>query len=142
MADSLNISGDDAVKKALQRIPKLAAAAADKAVAMVAHAYEAELKSNRVLQGVQNNGRRHIGPAGGFPNRRTGNLARSIEVQHVGLGTYKVGSGAIYSRSLELGNPKWRSGVRYPFMEPTAAFMRPKAQKLFTYYFRQNFRQG
>lgn len=140
---ALSISGDDAAKKALSGLSAKAKIAADRGVAAVAHAFEAELKSNRVLQGVQNNGGRHIGPPGGFPNRRTGRLANSIQVEKVsglaGFG-YKVGPGMIYSRSLELGNPRWRSGVRYPFMGPTANYIRPKAQQIFTYTFRQNFR--
>jgi hypothetical protein len=142
MADGISISGEDAAKRALSDLPRKIQLAADKGVAYIAHAYEEELKSNRVLLSVQNNRKdgRHEGKPGGFPNRRTGNLARSIEVQRKGLGAYKVGSGAIYSRSLELGNPRWGSRVRYPFMGPVAQVLRPHAQRLFTHTFRQNFR--
>jgi hypothetical protein len=57
------------------------------------------------------------------PQVVTGNLINNIRAQpaiRVGFGTYigSVDSGAIYSRALEEGNPKWRSNVKYPYMTP------------------------
>lgn len=140
MSEGLSISGADDAKRALEKILKKTPLAADRGVAAVAHAYEAELK--KVLNTVQNNGKgAHIGAPGGFPNRRTGRLSNSIRVENVGgLGTYarQVGPGMIYGRSLELGNPRWRSNVRYPFMEPVARVLRPAAQRIFTQEFKRN----
>lgn len=65
----------------------------------------------------------HIGPRSGEgPNRGTGNLLTSIHMstRRQGFGTYtaEVGAGAIYARALEVGNPRWTSGVKYPYMQP------------------------
>ena len=65
----------------------------------------------------------HIGPRSGEgPNRGTGNLLTSMTFSssRQGFGSYKaeVGAGAVYARALELGNPKWTSGVKFPYMQP------------------------
>jgi len=65
----------------------------------------------------------HIGPrTGEGPNRGTGNLLTSMTFSSSrrGFGTYtaQVGAGAVYARALELGNPRWTSGVKYPYMQP------------------------
>jgi hypothetical protein len=65
----------------------------------------------------------HIGPRNGEgPNRGTGNLLTSMTFSssRKGFGTYtaQVGAGAVYARALELGNPRWTSGVKYPYMQP------------------------
>ena len=65
----------------------------------------------------------HIGPRDGEgPNRGTGNLLTSMTYgsSRKGFGSYtaEVGAGAVYARALELGNPRWASGVKYPYMEP------------------------
>lgn len=63
----------------------------------------------------------HIGTNNG-PNRGTGNLLTSMtySATRQGFGSYTavVGAGAVYARALELGNPRWTSGVKYPYMEP------------------------
>jgi len=65
----------------------------------------------------------HIGPRNGEgPNEGTGNLLTSMtySTSRLGFGTYQatIGAGAVYARALELGNPRWASGVKYPYMEP------------------------
>lgn len=65
----------------------------------------------------------HISPGDGRgPNRGTGNLLTSMTYgsSRKGFGSYtaEVGAGAVYARALELGNPRWASGVKYPYMEP------------------------
>jgi len=65
----------------------------------------------------------HIGPRSGEgPNRGTGNLLTSMTYSSSrrGFGSYtaEAGAGAVYARALELGNPRWTSGVKYPYMEP------------------------
>ena len=65
----------------------------------------------------------HISPGDGRgPNRGTGNLLTSMTFSssRQGFGSYtaEVGVGAVYARALEYGNPRWRSGVKYPYMGP------------------------
>jgi hypothetical protein len=62
----------------------------------------------------------------GKPSNMSGNLRRSIRSKTVGgMGQYTVTTGAyqIYARALEYGHPKWRSGVKYPFVAPTAKIL-------------------
>lgn len=78
--------------------------------------------------------RGHIGGDGTPPNRRTGYLIRSIytELKHE-PGSYvaNVFPTALYGRALELGNPKWKSGVKYPYMKPAFDFVKPQATRIF-----------
>ena len=65
----------------------------------------------------------HIGSrTGEGPNRGTGNLLTSMTFSssRQGFGSYvaQVGAGAVYARALELGNPRWSSGVKFPYMQP------------------------
>ena len=139
MSSGMSISGADDAKRAMEVYRKKLPLASDRGVAAVALAYENELK--KVLNKVQNSGKgNHIGPPGGFPNRRTGRLSNSIATNKIeGFGSYgrEVGAGMVYARSLELGNPRWRSNVRYPFMEPVARVLRPAAQRIFTVAFKR-----
>lgn len=61
------------------------------------------------------------------PTNITGYLRRSIRASRVtgfeGRYQVTVGPYANYARSLEYGNPRWRSGVKYPFVEPTAKLL-------------------
>lgn len=67
----------------------------------------------------------HIPGTGPGPNVVTGALKRSIrtDVQR-GFGSYvavaKVGPSVEYARAVELGSPRWKSGVKYPYLEPAA----------------------
>lgn len=59
------------------------------------------------------------------PNVRTGNLFRSIttrEVQRGFGGVYSVDVAAtmVYARAVELGHPRWKPGVKYPYLGPAA----------------------
>jgi hypothetical protein len=76
----------------------------------------------------------HIGGDGTPPNRRSGHLRDSFQINPVsgfpGY-AYKVFPTMVYARSLELGNPKWKSGARYPYLEPSARKVRAKANKIF-----------
>lgn len=65
----------------------------------------------------------HIGPSGKGPNVITGNLRRSINTTvRYGFGTYIaiVGASMEYARAVEKGSPRWKSGVKYPYLEPAA----------------------
>jgi hypothetical protein len=71
----------------------------------------------------------HIGPRSGEgPNYATGNLFRNIignPVQRVGFETYaaSASSGAEYARAVELGSPRWKSGVKFPYMIPARDYL-------------------
>lgn len=57
------------------------------------------------------------------PNRVTGNLVNNIipvPAIRSGFGTYVGGvdSGALYSRVLEEGSPRWSKGVKFPYVAP------------------------
>lgn len=60
------------------------------------------------------------------PNVRTGNLRRSITTSkpEKGFGTtYTVDVSAtmVYARAVELGHPRWKPGVKYPYLGPAAS---------------------
>jgi len=56
------------------------------------------------------------------PMNRTGDLRRSIAgtMSRKGFGSYsaEVGAYTKYARHVELGGPKWKPGVRFPYLEP------------------------
>jgi hypothetical protein len=59
------------------------------------------------------------------PNVRTGNLRRSITTSMPikGFGdSYAVVVSAtmVYARAVELGHPRWKPGVKYPYLGPAA----------------------
>ena len=64
----------------------------------------------------------HIPGTGPGPNVRTGRLRDGILYRgfQSGLGGYtvEVGSTTLYSRAVELGNPRWKSNAKYPFFWP------------------------
>lgn len=76
----------------------------------------------------------HVGGDGSPPNLRTGELSRSIytTVRHES-GSYvaTVFPTVVYARSLELGNPKWKSGVKYPYLVPAFNKLRPRMTSIF-----------
>jgi hypothetical protein len=62
----------------------------------------------------------------GKPSNVTGNLRRSIRSTTKGFNgryTMVVGAYMVYARALEFGNPRWKSGVKYPFVAPTAKIL-------------------
>ena len=66
---------------------------------------------------------KHIGPSGSGPNVITGTLRRSIRTSVAfGFDSYiaVIGPTVEYSRAVELGSPRWKSGVKYPYLEPAA----------------------
>jgi hypothetical protein len=128
MEYGFEIKGVDAVMAAI----KAKAVKADLGVKLAASAMGAELESAMKLQikGRHKPGtsrtdadpRTGRGPGGVPPQNVTNQLRNTITygVSQIGFGTYKVVAGPtkVYARSLELGNPRWRSDTRYPFVEP------------------------
>ena len=63
---------------------------------------------------------KHIGPSGSVI---TGTLRRSIRTSVAfGFDSYTavIGPTVEYARAVELGSPRWKSGVKYPYLEPAA----------------------
>ena len=58
------------------------------------------------------------------PNVQTGNLRRSITTKaRKGFGnTYEaeVSATMVYARAVEFGHPRWKPGVKYPYLGPAA----------------------
>lgn len=59
------------------------------------------------------------------PNVRTGNLRRSITTSmpikgFEGRYTITISATMVYARAVELGHPKWKPGVKYPYLGPAA----------------------
>ena len=78
--------------------------------------------------------RGHIGGDGTPPNRRTGALIRSVYnnvKQEPGSYVATVFPTMPYARSLELGNPSWKSGVKYPYLVPAFNNLRPRMTAIF-----------
>lgn len=91
---------------------------------------------------------RHIGPSGEGPNVITGNLKRSIfSTMPVGFGdryVATVGASAEYARAVEMGSPLWKSGVKYPYLEPAAMLMirNGTVHRLFVSAIKEGMRRG
>jgi hypothetical protein len=84
---------------------------------------QAKLNANT---GVHPRGQGHIKGTGPGPNVVTGTLRRSITTEvRYGFGSYvaTVGPTVEYARAVELGNPRWKSGVRYPFLIPAVGYL-------------------
>jgi len=122
-------------------------------VAQVALAIERETK--KTLFTRQNSGRyggkgfnRYRGhePVSGDnapPNRVSGALASSVHTElRQGFGTYyaDVFPTMVYARALELGNPRWKSGVKYPYLRPSVDKVRPRANQIFVTNFMKKWR--
>jgi hypothetical protein len=104
-----------------QRVEK----AAEYGITVAALAIERQAKLN-ANTGVHPRGQGHIPGTGPGPNVVTGTLRRSITTEvRYGFGTYvaSVGPTVEYARAVELGNPRWKSGVRYPFLIPAVGYL-------------------
>ena len=57
------------------------------------------------------------------PNVQTGNLRRSLTTKaQKGFDSYEaeVSATMVYARAVELGHPRWKPGVKYPYLGPAA----------------------
>jgi hypothetical protein len=73
---------------------------------------------------IVTNPKTHVGGSG--PNTVTGNLKRSIKTTYrTGFGSYiaEIGPTMIYARQVEKGGGNWKSGVKYPYLEPAAKML-------------------
>ena len=102
---------------------KLLDLATYQAVFQCALAIEDEAKRN-ANTGAHGKGQGHIPGTGPGPNVVTGNLVSKIVGQRPVKGfkgySSTIDSSAEYARAVELGSARWKSGVKYPYMEPAA----------------------
>jgi len=109
------------------------------ALAQAALAVERQAKLN-ANTGTHKRGEGHVPGTGPGPNKVTGTLQRSINTQvRYGFGSYiaTVGPSVEYARAVELGSPRWKSGVRYPFLSTAVGYMVSSGnlQRVFTLNF-------
>jgi hypothetical protein len=94
--------------------------AAQYATGIAALEIERQAKKNADT-GTHPRGQGHIPGTGPGPNRVTGTLMGSIQTTiRYGFGSYIaiVGPTVEYARAVELGSPRWKSGVKYPYLFP------------------------
>lgn len=140
MTEGFRISNMDEFKRELARRAEFIEDAGQYGINQVAFAIETTAKQN-AMTGSHARGQGHILGTGPGPNRVTGNLLRSIHTEPArkGFGSYtaSVFPTMVYSRAVELGNPRWKSGVKYPYLAPAADKIRPLANRIFTAAFSQ-----
>jgi hypothetical protein len=144
MADEIRIKNLDEVVSSLVASGDRAEVAGAYALGQVALTIERQAKLNAAT-GTHPRGFPHIPGTGPGPNRVTGNLQRSIKTElRKGFGVYsaQVGPGMIYGRAVEMGSPRWKSGVSYPYLYPAAESVAPRASIIFTQAFKRRFRRG
>lgn len=110
MTARINVTNLSEVIQQLESMGKQADEAISYAVHMAGLAVESQAKKNA------------SGRPG--PNVRTGNLRRSITTSSPkkGFSGYSVDVSAtmVYARAVELGHPRWKPGVKYPYLGPAA----------------------
>lgn len=100
-----------------------------------------EIKGERAVIGTTKSGKKIYEKAtpNEPPKSRTGNLRRSItgEKSKEGFGTYVaiVGPTMKYARHVELGGPKWKPGVKFPYMQPAWNKFQPIGQAIIKKHF-------
>lgn len=96
--------------------------AAQTAIATAGFAVQRQAQKN-ANTGTHSKKTGHIPGTGPGPNVVTGALRRSIRTDvKYGFGNYiaVVGASTEYARAVELGSPRWKSGVKYPYLAPAA----------------------
>lgn len=96
--------------------------AAQIAIATAGFAVQRQAQKN-ANTGTHKRGTPRIPGTGPGPNVVTGALRRSIRTDvKYGFGNYVavVGASTEYARAVELGSPRWKSGVKYPYLAPAA----------------------
>ena len=110
--------------------------AAQTAIATAGFAIQRQAQKN-ANTGTHKKGQGHIPGTGPGPNVVTGALRRSIRTDvKYGFGNYiaVVGASTEYARAVELGSPRWKSGVKYPYLAPAAIelIMNGSLNRIFT----------
>jgi hypothetical protein len=134
----ISVTNESAVLAAIKAKALVIDNAARAGVMAVAFELQKQAKIN-AFTGKHAPGQPHIPGTGPGPNAGTGLLRRSISVHtKKGFGNYvaSVGPTVVYSRAVELGHPRWKSGVKYPYLRPAANAVRRKAKSIFVATFR------
>jgi len=123
------LSGLEVQEDLLERAAQTAIATAGFAIQR-----QAQINANT---GTHKRGTPRISGSGPGPNVVTGALRRSIRTDvKYGFGNYiaVVGASTEYARAVELGSPKWKSGVKYPYLAPAATqlIMNGSLNRIFT----------
>jgi len=142
MPVSITIPNLQATIKAVDLAAKQIELAAQFGVNMIGNAVLRQAVKN-ANTGHHKVGEGHIPGTGPGPNTASTSLRDSIRAERrKGFGSYEVivAPTVIYARAVELGNPRWRSGVRYPYMEPAAVAISSRAQAIFIEAFRSKLR--
>ena len=89
--------------------------------AQLGHVLEASIKAQ--IKGGHPRRTKTGATPGGPPENITGTLRRSVITEHprwagAGRAETRVGPTTVYARAIELGHPRWKSGVRYPYTAP------------------------
>jgi hypothetical protein len=86
--------------------------------------------------GAHGRGQGHLSGTGPGPNVVSGTLRRSIKptiAQRTPLGwSGTAGPSVGYARAIELGNPNWASGVKFPYLAPAIKTWKAGARELMT----------
>jgi hypothetical protein len=96
--------------------------AAQTAIATAGFAIQRQAQKN-ANTGTHKKSTPRVPGTGPGPNVVTGALRRSIRTDvKYGFGSYVavVGASTEYARAVELGSPRWKSGVKYPYLAPAA----------------------
>jgi len=96
--------------------------AAQVAIATAGFAIQRQAQIN-ANTGTHRKGTPRVSGGGAGPNVVTGALRRSIRTDvKFGFGSYiaVIGASTEYARAVELGSPRWKSGVKYPYLGPAA----------------------
>lgn len=115
--------GFEAFKAAMAKVDKKLVYRSKIAAEQIAAAIEREAKKNaQTYKWPANYHGPHKEGTGPGPNIRTRNLRNGIGYRGTTNGflgyQVEVGSSAVYSRQVEMGGGKWKSGVKYPFFWP------------------------
>lgn len=124
LAMSMTLSADWA--KSFDAIAVRVSAAAP--AAAEAAAFEVEAEAKRLITGGHAKGTKTGASPGGPPENISGTLRRSIITTHPrliapGVGEAGVGPTTVYGRAVDQGHPRWKSGVKYPYIEPAVEFV-------------------
>lgn len=109
------------LSKSLTALGARVEAAAPAGAELMGLALEASIKGQ--IRGGHPKGTKTGATPGGPPQNVTGTLRRSVITGHphwlgVGRAAAEVGPTTKYARAVELGHPRWKNGVRYPYVEP------------------------
>lgn len=120
MADSIRTEYRGTVR-GLERI-ELATSEGARQFVVQSTAYVAAEAQANANTGAHPKGQGHLPGTGPGPNVVSGTLRRGIKptaaVRTSDGWSGTAGPSAGYSRAIELGNPDWKSGVKFPFLAP------------------------